>query len=102
MHEQPQTPASDLDQPEVQPPCDGLADDDAAMLRDAVQRAYALPVAVPRRPLMVALLPLRRQHMTARPLQRGVMRQLLGMFLFRPVARVFRIFQVLTGRVERV
>jgi hypothetical protein len=66
-----------------------------------VQSAYRLPVAAPQRALMPALLPVRRQHMTARPLQRGFMRQLLGMFVYRPAARVLRTFQVLTGRVDR-
>jgi hypothetical protein len=74
---------------------------DAAWVRELVQRAYGLPVAAPQRALMPTLLPLRRQHMTARALHRGFFRQLLGMFVYRPAARLLRVFQVLTGRVER-
>jgi hypothetical protein len=77
------------------------ADADAAWVRELVQRAYGLPVAAPQRALMPTLLPLRRQHMTARALHRGFFRQLLGMFVYRPAARLLRVFQVLTGRVER-
>jgi hypothetical protein len=77
------------------------AEADAAWLRASVQRAYRLPVPAPRRALMPALLPLHRQHMTARALQRGFFRQLLGMFLYRPAARVLRRLQLLTGHVER-
>ena len=78
-----------------------IADDDA-LLRETVERAYGLSVPAPQRALMPALLPIRRQHMTARALQRGFLRQVLGMFVYRPAARVLRTFQVLTGRVERV
>jgi hypothetical protein len=70
-------------------------------VRELVQRAYGLPVAAPQRALMPTLLPLRRQHMTARALHRGFFRQLLGLFVYRPAARLLRVFQVLTGRVER-
>jgi hypothetical protein len=80
---------------------DQPADADAAWVRELVQRAYGLPVAAPQRALMPTLLPLRRQHMTARALHRGFFRQLLGMFVYRPAARLLRVFQVLTGRVER-
>ena len=78
-----------------------LADADCAWLRAAVQRAYGLPVPAPQRALMPALLPLRRQHMTAHALHRGFLRQLLGMFLYRPASRVLRRLQLLTGREER-
>lgn len=78
------------------------AADDDVLLRDTVERAYGLAVPAPQRALMPALLPIRRQHMTAQPLQRGFLRQVLGMFVYRPAARVLRTFQVLTGRVERV
>lgn len=78
-----------------------LADADCAWLRGSVQRAYGLPLPAPQRALMPALLPLRRQHMTARPLQRGFFRQLLGLFLYRPAAWVLRRLQLLAGRVER-
>lgn len=77
------------------------ADVDLAWLRGAVQRAYGLPVPAPQRALMPALLPLRRQHMTAHALHRGFIRQLLGMFLYRPAARVLRRLQLLSGRQER-
>ncbi|MBC7162847.1 MAG: hypothetical protein H5U26_12170 [Immundisolibacter sp.] len=79
----------------------GPADADCAWLRAAVQRAYGLPVPAPQRALMPALLPLRRQHMTAHTLHRGFVRQLLGMFLYRPAARVLRRLQLLIGHVER-
>lgn len=74
---------------------------DEPWLRAVVQRAYGLPLPAPQRALMPALLPLRRQHMTARALHRGVFRQLLGMFVYRPAARLLRVFQVLAGRTER-
>lgn len=77
------------------------ADPDCDWLRAAVQRAYGLPVPAPQQALMPTLLPLRRQHMSARALHRGFVRQLLGMFLYRPAARVLRRLQLLTGRVER-
>lgn len=77
-----------------------LADADCAWLRASVQRAYGLPVAAPQRALLPALLPLRRQHMTAHPLHRGFFRQLLGLFLYRPAARVLRRLQLLIGHVE--
>jgi hypothetical protein len=77
------------------------ADADCDWLRAAVQRAYGLPVPAPQQALMPTLLPLRRQHMTARALHRGFFRQLLGLFVYRPAARLLRVFQVLTGRVER-
>jgi hypothetical protein len=77
------------------------ADADCDWLRAAVQRAYGLPVPAPQQALMPTLLPLRRQHMSARALHRGFVRQLLGMFLYRPAARVLRRLQLLTGRVER-
>lgn len=80
---------------------DQPADADATWVRELVQRAYGLPVAAPQRALMPTLLPLRRQHMTARALHRGFFRQLLAMFVYRPAARLLRVFQVLTGRVER-
>jgi hypothetical protein len=73
----------------------------AQALSATVQSAYRLSVTAPQQALMPALLPIRRQHMTARPLQRGFMRQVLGMFVYRPAARVLRTFQVLTGRVDR-
>jgi hypothetical protein len=79
----------------------GPADADCAWLRAAVQHAYGLPVPAPQRALMPALLPLRRQHMTAHALHRGFVRQLLGMFLYRPAARVLRRLQLLRGRQER-
>lgn len=50
---------------------------------------------------MPALLSLHRQHMTAHALHRGFVRQLLGMFLYRPAARVLRRLQLLSGRQER-
>jgi hypothetical protein len=74
----------------------------APALSATVHSAYRLSVTAPQRALMPALLPIRRQHMTAQPLQRGFLRQVLGMFVYRPAARVLRTFQVLTGRVERV
>ena len=77
------------------------AEADDAWLRTAVQRAYGLAVPAPQRALMPALLPLHRQHMTARALQRGFFRQLLGLFLYRPAARVLRRLQLLIGHVER-
>ena len=77
------------------------ADVDCAWLRAAVQRSYGLPVPAPQRALMPALLPLHRQHMTAQALHRGFVRQLLGMFLYRPAARVLRRLQLLSGRQER-
>lgn len=79
----------------------GPTEADDAWLRAAVQRAYGLPVPAPQRALMPALLPLHRQHMTARALQRGFFRQLLGLFLYRPAARVLRRLQLLIGHVER-
>ncbi len=76
-------------------------DADVAWLRGSMQRAYGLRVPAPERALMPLLLPLRRQHMTAQPLHRGIFRQLLGLFVYRPAARVLRRLQLLTGRVER-
>lgn len=78
-----------------------LAEPDGAWVQVSVRRAYGLPASAPQRALMPALLPLRRQHMTARTLQRGFFRQLLGLFVYRPAARVLRRLQLLTGRVER-
>lgn len=77
------------------------AEADDAWLCAAVQRAYGLPVPAPQRALMPALLPLHRQHMTAHALHRGFFRQLLGLFLYRPAARVLRRLQLLIGHVER-
>lgn len=77
------------------------AEADDAWLRASVQRAYGLPVPAPQRALMPALLPLYRQHMTAHALHRGFFRQLLGLFLYRPAARVLRRLQLMTGHVER-
>lgn len=79
-----------------------LADADCVWLRGVVQRAYGLSVVAPQRALMPALLPLHRQHMTAHALQRGFLRQLLGLFLYRPAARVLRRLQLMAGRVERL
>ncbi len=79
----------------------GPVDADGAWLRAAVQQVYGLPVPQPRRALMPTLLPLRRQHMTARPLQRGFLRQLLGMFLYRPAAALRRGLARLRARPER-
>lgn len=70
-------------------------------LRAVVQHTYGVPLPQPQRALMPALLPLRRQHMTAHALHRGFFRQLLGMFVYRPAARLLRVFQVLAGRTER-
>ena len=77
-------------------------DTDCVWLRAVAQRAYGLPVPAPQRALMPALLPLHRQHMTAHALQRGFFRQLLGLFLYRPAARVLRRLQLMAGRVERL
>lgn len=77
------------------------AEADDAWLRGAMQRVYGLPVPAPQRALMPALLPLHRQHMTAHALHRGFFRQLLGLFLYRPAARVLRRLQLMTGHVER-
>lgn len=78
-----------------------LTEPDCAWLQGSVRRAYGVPAPAPQRALMPVLLPLRRQHMTARTLQRGFFRQLLGLFVYRPAARVLRRLQLLTGRVER-
>lgn len=106
MHEQRPAPVSDADDPAAMTGSSAVdvldASADDASLRDTVERAYGFRVVAPRSALMPALLPVRRQHMTARPLQRGFLRQVLGMFVYRPAARVLRTFQVLTGRVERV
>ena len=77
------------------------AEADDAWLRASVQRAFGQPVPAPQRALMPALRPLRRQHMTAHALHRGFFRQLLGLFLYRPAARVLRRLQPLIGHVER-
>jgi len=77
------------------------AEADDAWVSASVQRAFGLPVPAPQRALMPALLPLRRQHMTAHALHRGFVRQLLGLFLYRPAARVLRRLQLLIGHVER-
>lgn len=76
-------------------------DADVAWVRAAVHSAYGLPAPPLQQALMPALLPLRRQHMTAHALHRGFFRQLLGMFLYRPAARVLRRLQLLSGRQER-
>ena len=74
---------------------------DDAWIRHCVEHVYRLPVAQPKSALMPTLKPLQRQHMTPRVLHRSLGRQLLGLFVYRPAARLLRGLQILSGRVER-
>ena len=79
----------------------GDASGDDAWVSWCVEHAYRLPVAQPQSALMPSLKPLQRQHMTPRVLHRSFGRQLLGLFVYRPAARLLRGLQILSGRVER-
>ena len=74
---------------------------DDAWIRHCVEHVYRLPVTQPQAALMPTLKPLQRQHMTPRVLHRSLGRQLLGLFVYRPAARLLRGLQILSGRVER-
>ncbi|WP_440940671.1 hypothetical protein [Immundisolibacter sp.] len=74
---------------------------DAAWIRWCLEHAYRLPVTQPHAAVMPTLKPLQRQHMTPRVLHRSLGRQLLGLFVYRPAARLLRGLQILSGRVER-
>lgn len=97
-------PESATDIAAVQAALAGTPDDqrpDAAWIRWCLQHAYRLPVTQPQSALMPALKPLQRRHMTPRVLPRSLGRQLLGLFVYRPAARLLRRLQALRGRVER-
>lgn len=74
---------------------------DGVWIRWCLEHAYRLPVAQPRSALMPTLKPLQRRHMTPRMPHRSLGRQLLGLFVYRPVARLLRGLQVLRGRGKR-